>query len=241
MSVRSLLSVAIGFVLAGFSVASAQEVKLARNELSPAQAIAAKILTDVYTKAGLMAKVEALPATRANAMALAGEKDGEVGRIGPYFVKNSSLVKVEPKFYYLTTTAFVKGGKIKITSKEDLKKYKVAIVRGIAHAAAATEGVPSLEVVDDYEAMYKLLDAGRVDVVVDEAINGPFFIKKLGLKDLGSAGNVAAQDLFNVLTPKKKDLSEKISAAITAMTSSGELAKLQKQYEDDFINGKFSP
>jgi hypothetical protein len=50
-----------------------------------------------------------------------------VARIPAYFVKNPTLVKVEPGYYYLTTGAFAKTDKhITITSKDDLKNTRLA-------------------------------------------------------------------------------------------------------------------
>jgi ABC-type amino acid transport substrate-binding protein len=142
------------------------------------------------------------------------------------------LIKVEPGYYYLTTGAFAKEDKgITITSKADLKKYKVGIVRGIAHAEAATEGMTDVQVVATYDQLYQMVDAGRIDVAIDEGINGPGTIKNLGLKGIKQVGEIARLDLFHMLNPAKKDLAPKISAAIKAMKDSGELAKLIKQYE----------
>lgn len=212
----------------------AQELNLARNENAVGQAVAANLLADIYKKAGLTAKVQPLPGARANAVALAGEKDGEVARIQAYATKNPTLIKVEPGYYYLTTGAFAKADKgVNITSKDDLKKYKVGIVRGIAHAEAATEGLAGLQVAGNYEQLYQMLDAGRIDVAIDEGINGPGTLKKLGLAGIKQVGEIARLDLFHILHPSKKDLAPKISAAIKALKDSGELAKLTKKYEDE--------
>ena len=143
---------------------------------------------------------------------------------------------MEPGYYYLTTGAFAKTDKhITITSKDDLKKYKVGIVRGIAHAEAATEGLAGLQVTSSYDQLYQMLDAGRIDVAIDEGINGPVTLKGLGLTGITQVGEIARLDLFNVLTPAKKDLAPKISAAIKALKDSGELAKLTKRYEEEAV------
>lgn len=230
----SILATAIAVTAS--SAVLAQEVNLARNENAIGQAVAAKLLADIYKKAGLTANITPFPGARANALALSGEKDGEVARIPAYFVKNPTLVKVEPGYYYLTTGAFAKTDKhITITSKDDLKKYKVGIVRGIAHAEAATEGLAGLQVTSSYDQLYQMLDAGRIDVAIDEGINGPVTLKGLGLTGITQVGEIARLDLFNVLTPAKKDLAPKISAAIKALKDSGELAKLTKRYEEEAV------
>lgn len=224
------------------SVSLAQEMNLARNEKATEQAIAASLLTEIYKRAGLTAKIQPLPGARANAMALAGEKDGEVARIPGYAAKNPTLIKVDPPYYYLTTTAFAKGDKgITIKSKEDLKKYKVGVVRGIAHAEAATEGVPGLAVVGDYDQMYQMLEAGRIDVAVDAGANGPYVAKKLGLDNIKAVGELARLDLHNILVPAKKDLAAKIGATIKSMKDSGELDKLAKKHEEDFVKSGVAP
>ena len=233
----------LGAVLVVCSSATfAQDVKLARNEKATEQAIATLLLTDIYKRAGLTLKVQPLPGARANAMTLSGEKDGEVARIQAYATKNASLIKVEPAYYYLTTTAFARGDKgITITSKDDLKKYKVGLVRGIAHAESATEGLTNLQVVGDYDQMYQMLDAGRIDVAIDAGANGPYVVKKLGLKNIIAVGELARLDLFTLLSPGKKDLAPKISGVIKSLKDSGELAKLTKQHKDDFIKSGIAP
>ena len=86
-----------------------------------------------------------------------------------------------------------------------------------------------------YDQLYQMLDAGRIDVAIDEGINGPVTVKGLGLTGITQVGEIARLDLFNVLTPAKKDLAPKISAAIKALKDSGELAKLTKRYEEEAV------
>lgn len=229
----STLCVAAG-LMASASV-SAQTAQLVYNENAVGQTIAGKLITDIYKKAGMSATAVPVPGVRANAMALSGEKDGEAGRIGAYYLKNPSLIKVEPSHYYLSSSAFAKKDKgIVIKSKEDLKKYKVGIVRGIAHGEAATEGMQGVQLAASYEQLYKMLDGDRIDVVVDEGISGPILLKKMGLNNtIGHVGEIARLDLYHSLNPSKKDWAPKISATIKAMKDSGELDKLVKRYEED--------
>jgi ABC-type amino acid transport substrate-binding protein len=237
MNLKNTVITIVGVMTAAASsIATAQNLDLARNENAIGQAVAAKLLVDIYKKAGLTATIQPVPGSRANAVALSGEKDGEVARIPAYFVKNPSLIKVEPGYYYLTTGAFAKSGSgVSVKSKDDLKKYKVGIVRGIAHAEAATEGLAGLQVTGTYQQLYQMLEAGRIEVAIDEGINGPVTLRELGLKGIEQVGEIARLDLHNVLVPAKKDLAPRISAAIKAMKDSGDLAKLTKQYEAEAI------
>jgi hypothetical protein len=238
-----LRSALVGALILLFNaLVCAQSVNLASNEKATEQAIAALLLTDIYKRAGLTAKIQPLPGARANAMALNGQKDGEVARIQSYASKNPSLIKVEPAYYYLTTTAFAKADKgITIASKEDLKKYRVGVVRGIAHAEAATEGITNLQVVGDYDQLYQMLDAGRIDLAIDAGANGPYVVKKLGLKNIKSVGELARLDLFTILGAGKRELAPKLASVIQSLKESGELAKLAKQHEDAFVKSGAAP
>lgn len=222
--------------------ASAQEVKFSRVEKQTESAIAGNLLVDIYKRAGLSPKLVSLPAARGNAMALAGELDGEAARVQAYANNNPTLQKVEPAFYYLTTTVFAKADKgIKVTSREDLKKYKVGIARGIAHTAAATEGLPSVQVAGDASALFQMLDAGRIDVALDAGVNGIYFVKKLKLTGIVPVGDIARLDLYNMLAPGKKDVAAKVSATIKSLKDSGELNKLASKHEEDFFKSGVEP
>ena len=214
--------------------ARAQTLQLARNEKAIEQTIAESLLKEIYSRAGLEFKAEPLPGARANASTLQGEKDGEVARIPPYFEKNPTLIRVDPPYYYLSSGVFAKAGRqLVIKSKADLANYRVGIVRGIAHAETATAGLKNLEVVDRYEQLYRMVEAGRIDLAIDTGINGRATLAALHIGSVEAAGEVARLDLHHVLGPKHSALAPKLSAVIQAMKKSGELDKLTRKFEDE--------
>lgn len=224
------------------SLALAAPIQLGQAQLEAVQDVSAKLLADIYKRANVDVKITPAPAARLTYQILHDEIDGEVARIGPYFEKNPTLVKVEPTYYYLVTTAFAKKDrKISITSAEDLKKYKVGIIEGVYHAAIATEGVPNLSKVIKVEQLFEMLNIGRLDVVVDVGINGKFLTKKMKYNDIVSVGEIAKRDFYNALIPAKKDIAPKISKAITEMKSSGELEKLRIKYEKEVLDSAEAP
>jgi hypothetical protein len=239
--IKPLIAIVVAaLVVAVGPVATAQEVNLVRNRDALVQEVAAKLLTDIYKKAGLTAQIVPFPGERATMLTLAGEKDGEVARVASYFIKNPTLVKVEPSYYHLTTAAFAKAEKgITIATKDDLKRYKVGIVQGVAHAEAATAGLVGVQTINTYRQLYLMLDAGRIDVAIDGGVNNiPSSMKggEAGLQGVVQVGELARSELFHVLTPAKKDVAPKISAAIKALKNSGELAKMTKRYEEEVLD-----
>lgn len=225
--------------------ALAQTLHLTSNENAVEQAVAALLIRDIYAKAGLNAVVEPLPAKRATQLTLDGNKDGEAARITPYAEKNPPLIRVDPPYYGLTTGVFVKAGrKLIIGNKADLANFRVGIVRGIAHAERAIEGLRSVEVVDKYEQLYRMIDSGRIDIGIDTGINGDAEILALGLEGhIDHLGDIAGYDLHNILNPRHVDLAPKISATIKSMRASGELTQLVRKYEKQVVNtwGKARP
>jgi ABC-type amino acid transport substrate-binding protein len=222
--------------------ASGQVLNLARNELAAEQAVAALILADIYERAGLKMSATPMPAARANHALLAGKVDGEVARVQSYADKNPSLIKVEPSYYQLTTVAYARSdSRFSINSQEDLLGYRVGIVRGIVHAEVATSQVSNVIVVSNYDQMYEMLRAGRIDVAIDTGANGAYMISKLGMTDIRPAGTLARLDLFHILHPSRRDLVPRLQSVIRRLKDTRQLDKLSRQHELQFLESGMTP
>ena len=222
-----------------FSCAHAEEITLGRNQGLADQWVAAKLITDIGNKAGITVKVKPLPAARANEMNLAGEIDGEIARIDAYAAKNPTLVQSKPLYYYLVSTAFGKSDKT-VASIADLKKYKVGIIRGVAHAMTVTAGLKVTEV-NGPEQLFTMLDEGKIDIAVSSQIDGNYRVKKMKLGDIKALATLAKFDQGAIFHPAKKQYAEKLAKATVAMKQSGELDKLTTQYEKEFLNNNIEP
>jgi polar amino acid transport system substrate-binding protein len=221
----------------------AQDVKLGVAQREAVQDVAAQLLTEIYKRAGLTLRIDPYPAARLTDMVLKNEVDGEVSRIGIYFERNPSLIRVEPSYYYLITTAFARADRnISIGSIDELKKYRVGIIRGVYHAAKATEGVPGVVVVDEVTQLFKMLETGRIDIAIDVSLNGVDVISKLNLGSMVKpVGDIARRELFHVLIADKKDLAPKISTVIKSMIASRELPALTRRIEQSRLGNESAP
>jgi polar amino acid transport system substrate-binding protein len=213
---------------------------LASNERLVEQVIAAKLLLVIYERSNLAATITPLPPARANLSTLKGMSDGEVARIEAYASKNPSLLKVSPAYYYLSTVAFSKAP-INIRSKDDLKKYKIGAIRGVAHSDAITEGLSNIEYANDARSLFLMLQAGRFDIAIDTGANGQYLIKELNLEEVHAVGELARLELFHILAPSKKHLAARLSETITTLKRSGELETLIKRYEREFLQSGVAP
>lgn len=220
--------------------AAAEQLNLASNEKLVEQVIAARLLTDIYKRSELIAKITPLPPARANLSTLNGTSDGEVARVDAYAKKNPTLIQVMPAYYYLTTVAYSKAN-ISIQTKEDLKKYRIGAIRGVAHSDAITEGLSDVGYVNDARTLFLLLKSGRFDIAIDTGANGKYMIKEMKLDDIHAVGELARLELFNILAPHKMHLAESISKTIRKLKSSGEFEPLVKRYELEFLQSGVAP
>lgn len=213
--------------------AHAEPLKLVANEGLAVQLVAAQLLREIYQRAGLQMTVEPLPPARATMLMAAGQKDGEVARVGAY-LQQHPLVRVEPAYYTITSVAYTRQdfGKTLRTS-EDLLPYKVAVIRGVTHAKLATQGHPAVSEVASDDALFKMLVAQRVEVALDTGLNGGVMLDKPIFHGLKASGTVATLELYHYLHPRHKAQAARLGAVIAQMKASGELDKLTSAAETD--------
>ncbi|MEL7637198.1 MAG: transporter substrate-binding domain-containing protein [Anaerolineaceae bacterium] len=201
------------------------------------QDVAIKILGDVFKQAGIPVAFKALPGDRAKAMAIEGTMDGEAARIFSYGEKNPMLLRVPTTYYGLETTAYAKKtSNILIKNKQDLDKYKIAVVKGVQHSKDMVEGLENVTVVEDGETMMKLVETGKVDIALTSTVNGDGLLKKMGLNEIERVGTLTRLVEFIYFNKKNSDLVPKVDEAIKNMSQSGELTKLTEKYETEYLD-----
>lgn len=231
-----LLSLLLGLLLS--LPCQAQTLHLASNEQAEEQKIAALLLQDIYQRLGMSIDIEPVPGLRAHALAISGEKDGEVARVQAYANKTPALIQVTPAYYYLESVAFARRDKNILLKKGDsLRKYRIGIVRGITHAEMAAANLPQISVVSSYTQLYQMLANDRIDLAIDTQMNGEQTLRKLGLNTIEPVLTLEHMPLFHMLNRKHAALAEKLGAQIKRMKDSGELEKLSRQYEAQFAQG----
>ena len=89
--------------------------------------------------------IRAFPPARATTENVSARVAGEIERIYSYGVKYPTLVRVTPSYYSQTSVVYAqKSRQLNISSKEDLKKYRVGVVRGVKHTDDLVEGLVGL-------------------------------------------------------------------------------------------------
>jgi ABC-type amino acid transport substrate-binding protein len=171
-------------------------------------------------------------------MSTSGKVDGEVHRIWEIGDKYPTLRRVPTPINFIETVGFVrKDSNFEIEKCEDLKPYRVAIVRGIKHTEICSEGVKTLSVSNDGESMMRFLEMGRADIVLDAGFNGLIQLKKSGLessiKPLPKA--LGKSLLYAYVHEKHIGLIPKLDSELQKMVKSGEMSAIREKVMQEVL------
>ena len=231
----------IPFMFFMLSQASAQSVyRFASIAGLADQEIAAKMMSTIFKDAKLTLEVEPMPAERARVEATEGRKDGDLGRIASYGEHNPTMLRVPTPYASAEIATFALASrKISIKSIDELKKYKIVIVRGVQTSRDIINklpGHPSVHEMTDLAQIMQFIATGRADVAITSEFAGLLAIKKQKLDTIAPAGIINSLPLYMYFHPRHKDVVPIIDAAISARVKTGELKKWREQYKQEYLN-----
>jgi polar amino acid transport system substrate-binding protein len=228
---RRLLAAALGSLAAPEALAAETLVVTAVNKTG-ASAVAARLLTEIYRRAGLHLQIDVQPAPRASLTALSDKADGELIRIASYGQTYPQLLRVDPSFYRVSVRAYsLPARAVSVQSRDDLKHYSLGSIRGMVYVQEMTEHHPALTLTQNPLQLFRMLAAGRIDVVLCTTQAAQSSIAELGLKDLDSSPELARFELHHYLHMRRKDVAPRVAEVIRRLRDSGELELLTTQYE----------
>jgi len=197
---------------------------------TPDQAIGAVIVKAAYEKLGIPVKFAILPGKRALAESSEGRVDGEVHRIFEVGDEYPTLLRVPTPINYIEPSVFSKKHGFEVTDCAALQGYQIGIVRGVKHSQLCTHGMENVFLGDDLTGVMRMLDAGRIDLLITARINGLLLAKELGLDAIKPLSPPLSRLwVYHYLHERHKDLVPTIDAVFKAMQESGELETLREQ------------
>ena len=197
---------------------------------TPDQAIGAVIVKAAYEKLGILVKFAILPGKRALIESSEGRADGEVHRIFEIGDEYPTLLRVPTPINYIEPSVFSKKHGFEVTNCSALQGYRIGIVRGVKHSQLCTQGMKNVFVGDDLGGVMRMLDAGRIDLLITARVNGLLMAKELGLDAVKPLSPPLSRLwVYHYLYKSHKDLVPVIDNVFKAMRQSGELEALRKQ------------
>nr|WP_225940416.1 ABC transporter substrate-binding protein [Desulfomicrobium macestii] len=230
-----IISLALFILCHNFALAGGNYT-FVRIESLAEQDIAENILKHIYKKSGMDINIISFPGKRANLEVTTGRADGETSRIYNYGEINTALIRVPTPYGTLKTTAFApREKKLVIKSIDDLKNFRIAIVRGVQHTADITKGMQNIAILNDICAMMMFVKVGRADIALTNTLAGIGALKKLKMDDIVAVGTLEELDLYHYLIPKHRNMVPVVDAAIREMIATGELEELEQRYERQYL------
>jgi ABC-type amino acid transport substrate-binding protein len=235
---RSIIRIfLIIFLSTASSVAFAQRMLEVASNQGPHSAMLAVVFNEICRQAGFGLTIVPLPAVRASKEAGSGNFDGELARPPSYGNSNPTLIRVDPPLSPVSIVAFAReSSNVQINDLQDLKKYKIGIVYGMAAIEALVVGHKDVELAPNQASLHKMLKEGRFDVAIDIGPSGRVEILKQGIKGI-SEFELQRQYLHVYLHEKNRDIVPIIGAAIGRLMDSGNLSKLLHKSETDYLAG----
>lgn len=123
------------------------------------------LLREAYQRIGIGVKATVLPGERGLVLANHGQTDGELNRIAGLERDYHNLVMVPVPLSTIEAVALVRNTRFKVAGWESLKGREIGIRLGTKFAEKGTKGM-KVSAVAQYPALLKMLELGRIDVVV---------------------------------------------------------------------------
>lgn len=204
----------------------------------PKQGCVAQIATEAFKTQGYQVKIDFLPWARAVASAKEGTHDG----LFPEYYDEERLKDfVYSQPFKGGPVGFLKRKDAKITyaTLEDLKPYKIGVVRGYVNTVEFDKATYlKKEEVDADLQNLKKLNAGRLDlIVIDKYVASYLAKQELGADAVNFeflSPPLEEKSLYIAFSKKAPDSAAKLSAfnkGLEAITKSGRLAELLKTLE----------
>lgn len=218
--------------------AAAGELRIAGPRQDAQAWVALRLITEVYRQSGLKLKLVPLPPLRGNIAVMSGQVEGELMRVRAYGEQYPELLRVEPAFYRIGVRAFsLTERKLQVRSREDLASYSIGALRGISYVGELTARLPKVNLAQTSEQMFRMLQAGRVDLVLEGQIGGQHSAALLGMKALAMSPELMRFELFHYLQPRLTAEAARLGDTLRRMRASGELDRLTVLYEAAVMDG----
>lgn len=159
-----------------------------------------------------------------------GHDDGNYVRIRGVERDYPNLVMVPEPVSRFSFTAFVRQDGPKNLTWEGLAGRRVGYANGWKLAEQRLKGRQNVSVARDEEALFALLAAGRVEVIVAGLHGGGEILRTRGYKDLRPVlPPLESRDMFLYLHKRHQALVEPLAAALRAMRADGTMARLVRE------------
>ncbi|MEH6472731.1 MAG: transporter substrate-binding domain-containing protein [Halopseudomonas sp.] len=182
-----------------------------------------------YRKLGIPITIVKLPPERSLRTANSGQADAELARVKVDLNQYKQLIRVPVAIDIIEATVFSKTESFHVAGWDSLKPYKIGIRQGVKFTERGTRGMDVISGSENIQ-LFKMLNKGRVDIVVMNKHNALKAIKELGLNDIRMLQpSVHRLEVFHYLHFSNQVLLPRLTEILQQMESSGEIEQIMQQ------------
>ena len=192
-----------------------------------------EVLQQAYQQIGIKAEIAWLPGARALQMANDGDVDGAELRVAGISKKFTNLIMVPVPVYETEIVVFTRNTEFPVEGWNSLEPYRIGVPAGYTAILNHIEGFNCWTV--NYVQIFKMLDAGRVDIGVVDRFNGMVTIAQLGLADITVLEPpLSTIRFYHFLHAKHADLVPRVTESLQQMSDDGTLRDIWNDFETTF-------
>ncbi len=186
------------------------------------------ISQEASRRLGIDFKIINMPSERSLQLANQGEIDGEGLRVAGLSKQYPNLVQVPERFTSISFVAFSKDALIRLDDGwESLNRHRVAFITGWKLFEANIGAARIVRKVDQPEQLFRMLDAGNIDLALYTRADGIALIRTMGLSSIAPLSPALADvDMYLYLHQRHEALVPKLANVLREMKSDGTYNKI---------------
>ena len=190
-----------------------------------------QIIIEAFRRINLKIDIEQKPVERSITDANNGRGDGEFIRVQGLSKIYPNLIQVPEKIFDFEFVVFTKKQQLIINDWGSLKPFYVGIVIGWKILEKNIQNVRYRINVTGPEALFSMLDLGRIDIAVYSKFLGLEVVKNLGLKDIVVNSNpLAVKPMYLYLHKKHRDIVADVAKSLKSMKDDGTFLTIKNAY-----------
>jgi len=188
------------------------------------------LLKEALRRLGVQLKIVNLPSERCLVNVNEGIDDGNFARVEGMEKTYPNLLMVPEPIADFEFVVFSKRSDLKVDGWESLNGYHIGYITGWKIVESKTAKARSRSAAKDYEALFKLLEIGRVDLVVFDRAEGECFVRKRGLNDISTVLPILERrNMYVYLNRRHASMASEMAKVFIEMKKDGTFREIVKK------------
>lgn len=193
----------------------------------PSTEIARRVVTQAYRQLGIQIHFIAAPAARGLSM----WNHGEIDAFAVRFLDSGlpDAIRIPVPIVYEEAVVYTVRQNFTVAGYDSLKPYTVGYIANAAYLKDRLKDVPNKVTAPNLESLFRMLAAGRTEVVVDSRY-AQCTAKKLGLNDIAILEPAVDKGSgYHYLHARRQSLAAPLEQVLKGMEKDGSIKRIQDE------------